>query len=106
MDVLEAKHDLCGVERSQILWNLLEVVEDLEHIAALHVLHEQVDDPLVLSHALHLQNQWVVQLSHEQDLIADVPLVLLLERTILGLKLDSKEFLLGRILVLLSSLRD
>ena len=78
MDVLEAKHDLSGVESSKILWDLLEVVEDFEHITTLHILHKQVDDPLILSHTLHLQNQWVVQLSHEQDLIADMPLVLLL----------------------------
>ena len=54
MDVLKTKYNLGGIERSDVLWHLLKMTDDLHEIPGLNVLHVHVDNPLVLSHPFHL----------------------------------------------------
>ena len=94
MDILEAKYDLSSIELCNIFRNLLEMPEDFKHVSSLHVLDEHVHDSLVLSHTVHFQNQWVVQLSHQSHFIVNMTLVLLSKSPVFRLKFDSIKLLL------------
>ncbi len=44
----------------------------LEELAARHILHQEVEPQIVLEHHLHLHDEGVVQLQHDQSLKVDV----------------------------------
>lgn len=67
------------------------MVEDAHKVAILHILTIEVDHALVLRNAFKFQNEWVINFTHDIDLVEQVGLLSSSDKLILALKFDCEE---------------
>ena len=76
MHVLKDQKNLGNVELDQISRHSDMMSEHVHQFTMLHIVHQDVDVPLILGHSSHLANELVFQLSHIFDLVEEMLLLL------------------------------
>ena len=69
------------------------MVEDAHKVTILHILTIEVDHSLVLRNAFKFQNEWVINFTHDIDLIEQVGLLFIFNELKLALEFDCEELI-------------
>ena len=91
MQVLESECYLGRVEDCLFLAESSHLLHILEQLTSWDILHDKVHPQVVLEDKLHLDNEWIVNLEHDQSLKVDTRHRVLVNHDVLAHTLQSIE---------------